>query len=108
MWDSKFKNYLEDDLNTANAMTLLYDLLKSDVNDATKLKLIKSWDKVFGLNLIKEEKELDEEILKKIEERNMAKQNKDFATADQIRDELLENGIKLIDGRDGTTYEYIN
>lgn len=108
MWDSKFKNYLEDDLNTANAMTLLYDLLKSDVNDVTKLKLIQSWDKVFSLNLITEEKKLDEGILKKIEERNIAKQNKDFATADQIRDELLENGIKLIDGRDGTTYEYIN
>ena len=38
----------------------------------------------------------------------MAKQNKDFATADQIRDELLENGIKLVASRAGTTYEYIN
>lgn len=106
-WDNKFKNYLEEDLNTANAMTLLYDLLKSDVNDSTKLKLIKSWDKVFSLELIQEEQELDSEILSKIEERNIAKKNKDFETADKIRDELLDKGIKLIDGRDGTTYELI-
>ena len=106
-WDNKFKNYLEDDLNTANAMTLLYDLLKSEINDSTKLALIESWDKVFSLNLIQKEQEIDEEILSKIEERNIAKKNKDFLTADKIRDELLEKGIKLIDGRDGTTYELI-
>ena len=106
-WDNKFKNYLEEDLNTANAITLLYDLLKSDVNSSTKLALIKSWDKVFCLDLIKDEKELDSEILKKIEERNLAKKNKDYIAADKIRDELLEKGIKLIDGRDKTTYELI-
>lgn len=108
-WDIKFKNYLEDDLNTSNAITLLYDLLKSDVSDSTKIKLIESWDKVFSLDLFIEEKEeLDEEILKKIEERNIAKKNKDFALADSIREQLLINGIRLIDGRDGTTYEYVN
>lgn len=108
-WDDKFKSYIEDDLNTANAMTLLYDLLKSDVDDSTKLALIQSWDKVFSLNLIQEDcDELNYEILKKIEERNLAKKNKDFAKADMIRDELLKQGIKLIDGREGTTFEYVN
>ena len=48
-----------------------------------------------------------EEILDKIEERKEAKKNKDFALADAIRDELLEKGIKLIDSREGTTYEVI-
>ena len=108
-WDDKFKSYIEDDLNTANAMTLLYDLLKSDVDDSTKLALIQSWDKVFSLDLIQENcDELNCEIIKKIEERNLAKKNKDFATADMIRDELLKQGIKLIDGREGTTFEYVN
>lgn len=108
-WDDKFKSYIEDDLNTANAMTLLYDLLKSDVDDSTKLALIQSWDKVFSLDLIQEDcDELNYEIIKKIEERNLAKKNKDFATADMIRDELLKQGIKLIDGREGTTFEYVN
>ncbi len=108
-WDKKFRNYLEDDLNTANAMTLLYDLLKSSVSDSIKLKLVESWDKVFSLDLLVDEKEIvDEEILKKIEERNVAKANKDFKKADFIRDELLQQGIKLIDSHNGTTYEYVN
>ena len=49
----------------------------------------------------------DEEILKKIELRNEAKKNKDFVTADAIRDELLEQGVRLVDTREGTTYELI-
>ena len=108
-WDDKFKSYIEDDLNTANAMTLLYDLLKSDVDDSTKLALIQSWDKVFSLDLIQEDcDELNYEIIKKIEERNLAKKNKDFSNADMIIDELLKQGIKLIDRREGTTFEYVN
>lgn len=107
-WDNKFKGYLEEDLNTANCMTLLYELLKSDVDDSTKIQLIKSWDKVLSLDLFKkDDKELDEEILSKIEARNTAKKNKDFALADSIREELLSRGIKLIDGREGTTYEFV-
>ena len=45
--------------------------------------------------------------MKKIEKRNEAKKNKDFALADKIRDELLEKGIKLLDTREGTKYERI-
>ena len=59
-------------------------------------------------NRFKEESnnDIDEEfILKKIEERNTAKQNKDYALADQIRNELLELGITLKDTREGTIYE---
>ena len=107
-WDKLFKECLEDDLNTANAMTILYDLLKSDVDDATKYHLIYNWDKVFSLELIKDvddNEEQDEEILKQIEKRNIAKQNKDYATADKIRDELLSKGIVLKDTPNGTIYE---
>lgn len=52
-------------------------------------------------------RDLEEEILSKIEERKEAKKNKDFAKADEIRNELLEKGIKLVDTREGTTYEII-
>ena len=111
-YDNKFRECLENDLNTSNALTLLYDLLKdNDVNDKTKRELISSFDKVFSLDLIQEsessKQNLDEEILKKIEERKEAKKNKDFALADKIRDDLLAQGIKLIDTREGTTYEII-
>ena len=44
----------------------------------------------------------------KIEERNEAKKNKDYALADKIRDELKEQGIELIDSREGTTYKKID
>ena len=111
-YDNRFKECLENDLNTSNALAVLYELLKdSEVNDKTKRELISSFDKVLSLDLIQEnvslEHNLDEEIFKKIEERKEAKKNKDFALADKIRDELLEQGIKLIDTREGTTYEII-
>ena len=111
-YNNSFKECLENDLNTSNALAVLYELLKdNDVSDKTKRELISSFDKVFSLDLIQEsdlsEQNLDEEILKKIEERKEAKKNKDFALADKIRDELLEQGIKLIDTREGTTYEII-
>jgi cysteinyl-tRNA synthetase len=110
-YDSKFKSYLENDLNTSNAITLLYDLLKDDsVNNTTKIELIKSWDEVFSLDLLKKEendKELEEYILSKIEERKIAKQNKDYALADAIRNELLEKKIELKDTREGTIWNLL-
>mgnify|MGYP000878926550 FL=1 len=109
-YDSKFRAYIGDDLNTANVITLIYDLLKDSVNDSTKLSLIKAWDTVLSLDLLEDESievNLDSEILEKIELRNKAKLEKNYELADKIRDELLKDGIKLIDGRDGTTYEFI-
>ena len=96
-------------MNTANAISVLYEVLKSECNDATKLKLISDFDKVLGLKLTEKEEtttnEDDEFILKKIEERNQAKKDKNYELADQIRNELLGMGIILKDTREGTTYE---
>jgi cysteinyl-tRNA synthetase len=110
-YNGKFIDAISDDLNTANAISVLYELLKDEqVNGHTKLDLINKFDKVFALDLIKEEKhaENEEEILSLIEKRKEAKQNKDFELADSIRNELLEKGIELIDTREGTTYKIIN
>lgn len=106
-YDAKFRGFLEDDLNTANAISLISLVLKSDMNDATKFSLIESFDKVLSLDLCKEkeiDKELEEYISLKIEERNKAKQNKDYSLADEIREELLLKGILLKDTREGTTF----
>ena len=108
----QFKEAIEDDLNTSNMVTLVYTVLKDDISDGTKYAIIEEFDKVLSLDLTVQEeneidKDLEEKILKKIEERKEAKKNKDFATADKIRDELLSEGIKLIDTREGTTYELI-
>ena len=110
-YNQRFIDNISDDVNTANALTVLYDLLKDDtVNNTTKLELISNFDKVFDVNLI-QSKEVDEELLKyineKIEERKQAKANKDFELADKVRNELLEKGIQLKDTREGTTFEII-
>lgn len=104
---SKFKECLSDDLNTANAITLIYEVLKLDINDSTKKEIITTFDQVLSLDLNKpDKKNIDETyILDKIAKRNIAKLNKDYATADSIREELANMGIILKDSRDGTTYE---
>ena len=110
-YDEKFKEFLSNDLNTSNALTLLYDLIKdTNVSSNTKLKLIKSWDSVLSLDLIKE-KNIDEELLNKIneliEKRNIAKVNRDYALADQIRDELKNMNVVIKDTKEGTTFEIL-
>ena len=111
-YQNKFKDAIGNDLNTSSMITLVYDVLKDEeLSDFTKLYLIDDFDKVLSLSLIEEPKEVSEEleelILAKIEERNNAKKSKDFVLADKIRDELFEKGVKLIDSKDGTTYELI-
>lgn len=111
----KYKNmfieYITNDLNTANAITLLYDLLKDDtVNGHTKIELVRSFDKVLSLDLLPEVKEVrsdHEHIMKLIETRNEAKKAKNFELADAIRDELLSKGIALVDTREGTIYKEV-
>ena len=108
-----FSEALESDLNTSLMLTTVYDVLKDNIlNDNTKFYLIEDFDSVLSLNLTKEENKkidlrLEKMILEKIDERLKAKKSKDFDTADKIRDELLKQGIKLIDSREGTTYEMI-
>ena len=91
-------------------LTVLFDLLKSNLNDNTKLYLVKDFDKVLSLSLINNKEEIienEEFILNKIEERKQAKLNKDYTLADEIRKELLDMGIMLIDTREGVTYKLI-
>ena len=111
-FDNKFREVLDNDLNTSLGLTAVYDVLKADVNDATKLYLIEKFDEVLSLNLVQaestEENDLDAEIESLIEKRQEARANKDWATADKIRDDLLARNIKLIDTPDGVKWELIN
>lgn len=109
---NKFKKAIENDLNTSQMLTCLFDVLKEDITNNTKLEIIKSYDKVLSLGLLnKEKKQLDEELIKfiniKIEERNTAKKNKDYELADNIRKELEEKNIIIKDTKEGTIYEVI-
>lgn len=112
-YNNKFKEAISNDLNTSMALTTLYDVLKADINNATKLELIKSFDKVLSLDLLKEEsidisQEEKERIEDLISKRNEAKKNKEYEKADQIREELLNMGIIIKDTREGTIYEKNN
>lgn len=108
-YKNKFVSFLEDDINTANAISVIYDVLKAETNDLTKYELIKDFDRVLGLELTTETNntsEVDTEFINsKIEERNEAKKNKNYELADKIRNELLEMGVILKDTREGTTFE---
>lgn len=98
----KFSRALNDDLNTAQALALVWTLLKDDTkNDEEKYWTIIQMDKVLSLNLnlpLKEiEKEITEEIQKLIDERNELRKNKNFKEADRIRDELKSLGYEVKD-----------
>ncbi len=104
---------ISEDLNTSNALTIVYDILKDDsLNGKTKLELLGDFDNVLSLNLIRKDKIIDGELLEfinnKIDERNLAKKAGNYALADSIRDELKEKGVRLIDTRSGTNYEIDN
>ena len=110
-YQDKFKKELEDDLNTANALSVLYEVLKDNqLSGMSKLTLIEDFDQVLSLDLIQEKKSVSNEdfILEQIKRRAEAKKSRDFILADKIRDDLLQQGIRLIDGREGTTYEIID
>lgn len=111
LYNSKFIDALSNDLNTSSMLTVLYDVVKSDINSYTKIELIKNFDKVLGLDLLKSDNEFTNEeinlIESKIEERNKAKADKDYKRADEIRDELKEKGISIFDTREGTKYRRI-
>ena len=125
----KFQKALDADLNTSLAITTLYDVLKADMNDATKLALLDNFDQVLGLALLSHaetkrkeaakttsastasgyqitgegDPEIDALVLKRYE----AKKAKNFAEADKIRDGLKAQGIEVTDVRGGAVWKRI-
>ena len=103
-FDKEFKEALSNDLNTANALTVLYDVIKCDIGNDTKLKLIDSFDKVLSLDLLKKEevdKELEEKVNKLIDERNKYKEEKNYEKADEVRKQIEDLGVQIKDTREG-------
>lgn len=112
----KFADAIRDDLNTSMALTIVYDVVKADISEKTKLALLNDFDQVLALNLTTAgqerldagtsvDAELEQFINEKIAERAGAKKEKDFARADAIRDELLARGITIKDTREGVVWE---
>jgi len=109
----RFEDCLADDLNTANAVTAIYDVLKATLSDSEKAALIAYMDSVLSLDLLKPESintsDVDHEKVEEIEAmlkaRTEAKKNKDWAAADLIRDTLKAQNISIIDTQEGTTWK---
>ncbi len=114
-YKEKFVEAVGNDVNTSMGITLLYDILKAELTDATKRAIIGSFDEVLSLDLLKEEvvaepavdAELEAYVLAKIEERKAAKKEKNFELADAIRAELLEKGVEIKDTREGVVWKLI-
>ena len=108
-----FRDALDSDVNTAMAVTVLYDVLKSKSDAATKLALIAEFDKVLGLDLIENAKKFAEkaanasadipaEVMELVQQRQAARKEKNFALADEIRDKISALGYEVKETRQGT------
>ena len=103
---------MDNDLNTSQAVTVLFDILKDSASDSTKLALITELDKVLSLGLIEAAAKLrtanaaaddiPAEVAELIEQRKAARKAKDFALADSLRDKISEMGYIIEETRQGT------
>ena len=126
----KFSKAMDNDLNTSMAVTVLYDVLKTKTNGATKCAVLADFDSVLGLKLLKkaadqrkkqaqmaaqpalftvvsESGEEDANVEALIRRRQDAKKAKNFAEADRIRDELKAQGVEVIDVPGGAKWKRI-
>ena len=111
----KFEKSMDDDFNTADAISAVFEFVKycnTNVAEGSSRELLEklyqrleSLCDVLGIILAKEEEILDEEIEKLIEERQAARKEKNFARADEIREILSEKGIILEDTREGVKWK---
>lgn len=116
-FENKFIEVMDNDLNTADGITVIFDLVKfanTKINESNTKALIKTvldkfleLEEVLGIkNIKKSHKGIDEDkILALIEERTAAKKNKDYQRADAIRDELGQMGVAIKDTREGVKWE---
>ena len=110
----KFDAAMDDDFNTADGISAIFELVKfanTNVNETSSAEFVnavfdtlKELSDIMGLIVVKEEEILDADIEALIQERQDARKAKNFARADEIRDQLLKQGIVLKDTREGVKW----
>ena len=115
---NRFEENMDDDLNTANALSVLFEFVREINSTVADVKYSKEfYEKLKSLFMVlasalgllynQGKSALEEEIEKLIEERQQARKNKNFARADEIRDELKARGIVLEDTKDGVKWKMV-
>ena len=115
-YEDKFLATINDDLNMPSAMGLVWEIVRSAEKSKKYAELLLKFDEVLGLDLLNSKKYLDkaqklelpEEILELLEQRKQARENKDWALSDQIRDILKEKGYSVKDTKEGMSVEKIS
>lgn len=110
-YKTKFQEAINDDLNMPVAMSVIWDVVKNPNKSKQLAELLLDFDKVLGVDIEKENEdkvvEIPDEINELIEQRKQARENKDWALSDKIRDELKEKGYIVKDTKEGMTIEKI-
>jgi cysteinyl-tRNA synthetase len=109
---SKMVEALDDDFNTSQGLSIVFDLVKEalSITDADRLRriraLIMEWNYFFGFDFSSKHKDADDFIALEVKLRDEARARKDYAQADEIRDRLNELGIELMDSSEGTSWRW--
>jgi cysteinyl-tRNA synthetase len=102
-YKTKFLKAINDDLNMPRAMAVVQEMLKSRIGDADKHATIIDYDRVLGLSLdmVDKPEELPEKIKRLVAERQAARDAKDWAASDRLRDAIQDQGYTVQDTKDG-------
>lgn len=101
-YKQKFNEAINDDLNMPQAMSVVWDVVKENSKSKQYAELLREFDEVLGLKIDeKDEIELPEEVKKLVQERKLARENKDWAKSDELRDKIIEMGFLVKDTKDG-------
>ena len=101
-YENRFNEAINDDLNMPLAMGIVWEVVKNPVKSNKFAQLLEKFDMVLGLNIAKKETlELPDDIMHIIEERKIARENKDWKKSDELRDLLQEKGYVVKDTKDG-------
>ena len=107
-YEEKFLEAINDDLNMPVAMSIVWDVIKNPKESKKLQNLLLKFDEVLGLDLKNYEKQenvLPEDVQELVNNRNIARQNKDWTESDRIRDILISMGYTVKDSKEGTIVE---
>lgn len=106
-YEEKFHKAINDDLNMPLAMSIVWEVAKNNKKSIEFARLLEKFDKVLGLKLNKQEedKKIPEEILELLEKRKIARLEKNWEEADNLRDQINKKGYKVKDSKEGMSVE---